>query len=45
MGHAIGILLCASLVARLRQRTIDKTIFGVHDGGLGVVARFFLHTG
>ena len=45
MGGAIGILFGACLVAGFRQSTIDKAVFGVHDGRLGVVARFFLHTG
>ena len=44
MGSLIGIFLGTCLELRLFQGTIDKTIFGIHDGRLRVVARLFLHT-
>ena len=44
MRHAISILFRACLIARFCQRTIYKTILGVHDGCLRVVSCFFFHT-
>ena len=44
MSHAVGIFLCASQVTGLGQGTVDEAILGIHDGGLRVVARLFLHT-
>ena len=44
MRRTIGVLLRACLVARLRQRTVDEAVLGIHDGRFRVVARFLLHT-
>ena len=40
--HAIGIVLMSHLIAGLLQGTTQESVFGIHDGRLGVVARLFL---
>ena len=43
MGGAIGVFLGACFVFCFFQRTIDETVFCIHDGCLRVVACLFLH--
>ena len=45
MRPAIGVFLGTGLIASFLQGTIDETVFGIHDGGLGVATCLFLHTG
>lgn len=44
MGYLISILLVAFLVFSFFQGTVDESVFGIHDGGLGVDLRLFHHT-
>ena len=44
MGCLIGVFFCSRLKLRLFQGTMNKTVFGIHDGCLRVIARLFLDT-
>ena len=44
VGCMISVLLRARLVAGLCQRSVDESVFCIHDGGLRVIARLLLHS-
>ena len=44
MGGAVGVGVVPSGVARLLQRAVDKTVLGIHDGSLAVIAGLLFHT-
>ena len=44
MSGVIGVFLASGLISSLSEGTIDKTVFGIHDSCLRVVACLFLNT-
>ena len=44
MGYLIGILCLARFIARFLQCAMDKTVFGIHDGGFAIFQSLFLYT-
>ena len=44
VGGLVGVFFCSSLKLRFLQGTMDKTVLGIHDGSLRVIACLFLDT-
>ena len=44
MGYLIGILCFARFIACFLQCSMNKTIFGIHDGCFTIFQCLFLHT-
>ena len=42
MGGLVCVALVAFLESRLMQCTVDDGVFGIYDGGLGVILHFLL---
>ena len=44
MGGLIGVFLITCREVCFLQRTINKTILGIHDGCFAIITRLFLYT-
>ena len=44
MSHVIGVAPFTFLIANFFERTVDETVFGIHDGRLRIGLRLFFNT-